>query len=57
MRAAELGLLMTWGCLRYDDLPRWACLMCEHRWGPLDDAGAAAWNGAIGRATRRAART
>jgi hypothetical protein len=57
LRAAELGLLLTWSCLVYDDLPRWACLGCEHRWGRLDDAGAAAWNGAIRSAMRRAAET
>jgi hypothetical protein len=54
IRAAELGLLMTWGYLVYDDLPRWACLACEHRWGRLDDADVAAWRGAIGAAMRRA---
>ena len=30
-RAAELGLVMTWGCVMHSDLPRWACLACEHR--------------------------
>jgi hypothetical protein len=54
VRAADLGLLLTWGCLVYDELPRWACLACEHRWGRLDDAEAAAWRGAIGWAMRRA---
>jgi len=54
MRAAELGLLLTWGCLVYDELPRWACLACEHRWGRLDDADAAAWHGAIGSAMKKA---
>lgn len=34
-RAADLGLLMTRGCLVYDDLPRCACLACEHRWAGL----------------------
>jgi len=53
-RAAELGLLMTWGCLVYDELPRWACLECEQRWGRLDDGDARAWSGAIGRAIRSA---
>jgi len=57
VRAAELGLLITWGCLVYDELPRWACLDCEHRWGRLDDTDAAAWNGAIGSALRRARAT
>jgi len=57
MLAAELGLLMTWGCLVYDDLPRWACLACEHRWGRLDDGDAAAWHGSIGAAMRKARAT
>jgi len=56
MRAAALGLLMTWGCLVYDELPRWACLECEHRWGRLDDAEAAAWRSAIGGAIRQSSR-
>jgi hypothetical protein len=55
MRAAALELLMTWGCLVHDELPRWACLACEHRWGRLDDGDAAAWHGAIGWGMRRAA--
>jgi len=54
-RTAELGLLNKWGCLMYDDLPRWAYLACEHRWLRLDDADAAAWRGAIGAAMKRAA--
>jgi hypothetical protein len=45
---------MTWGCLVCSDLPRWACLDCEHRWGQLDDADAAAWHGSIGSAMRKA---
>jgi hypothetical protein len=45
---------MTWGCLAYDDLPRWDCLECVHRWGRLDDGEAAAWYSAIGWAMRRA---
>jgi len=53
-RAAELGLLLTWGCLVYDELPRWACLACEHRWGRLNDGDARRWNGAIGWALRTA---
>jgi hypothetical protein len=53
MRAAELGLLITCGCLIYDELPRWACLACEHRGGRLDDGDVAAWRGAIGSAMRR----
>jgi len=57
VRAAELGFLRTWGCLVYDDLPRWAWLECEHRWGRLDDADTAVWNGAIGSAMRRARAT
>lgn len=54
VRAAELELLVTWGCVVYDDLPRWACLACEHRWGRLDDRGARSWNAAIVRAMRTA---
>jgi len=52
MHAAELGLLLTWGCLVYDDLPRWACLACDHRWGRLDDRDAGRWRAAISRALR-----
>lgn len=48
---------MTWGCVLHPDLPRWARLACEHRWGRLDDADAAAWNGAIDSAMRRARET
>jgi hypothetical protein len=54
MRAAELGFLLTWGCLVYDELARSACLACEHRWGRLDDGDARSWNAAIGWAMRRA---
>jgi hypothetical protein len=57
LRAAELGLLLTWGCLVYDDLPRWACVACEHRWGRLDDGEARLWDAAIGWAMRRARTT
>lgn len=39
-RAAELGFLLTWGCVMHGDLPRWACLACEHRSGRLDGADA-----------------
>ena len=54
MVGAELGLLLTWGCLVGDDLPRWSCPACGHRWGRLDDAQGPAWHGAIGWAMKRA---
>lgn len=54
MRAAELGLLITWGCVLHDDLPQWACLACGHRWGRLDDGDARSWNATIDRAMRQA---
>lgn len=54
IRAAELGLLVTWGCVTDGSFPRWSCAVCVHRWGRLDDADAAEWNGAIGAAMRRA---
>lgn len=53
VRAAELGLLLTWGCIVAPEFPRWSCVACGNRWGRLDDADVAAWNGAIGAALRR----
>ena len=47
VRAAALELLLTWGCVMHSDLPRWACLACEHHSGRLDDMGARSWNAAI----------
>ena len=54
MRAAELGLLLTWGCLVDGAFPRWSCVACSHWSARLDDAEAAAWNGAISAAMRQA---
>jgi hypothetical protein len=34
MRAAELGLVLTWGCVMHGDLPRWACLGVRAPVGP-----------------------